>query len=466
MPRQKQKKDQAGRRLPANEQSTSQMKKKKRHKEKATRHWNFLARFKRSKTTGSYEKKPKKAKKPLINWGEFFRYVNQPILITSLILLVIGVVMVLTASSYIVINSGGHNVAQFALKQGLFVMVGMAPVFFLYPIKTSVFRHRQLLRGAVIVLVLLLLIARFLFAPVNGAHGWIIVGPISIQPMEFVKPIIVLLWADYYACYTRDIQRRGFFKTLWAHPMVPMMTLLFFALTMIMPDFGGLLILGSIWVMMSLASGVDPKNTVKIIAAVVALYFVMVAVLSVFDLSHLNNLSYVVRRFTAFVNPFADERGTGLQLANSYYALGRGGIIGVGAGNSIQKMGYLPEAHNDFIMAIVGEEFGLMGILLILALYYFLTLYLFNKALKVRTTYHQLILIGVASYFLIQSLVNLGAVTGMLPITGVTFPFISYGGSSVLTTCVMLGIVLAALRTDYKQRERYQLEALPKTKSV
>lgn len=412
-----------------------------------------------TKKPAAGSKQTGKRKKPHFQWqlGAFLRYVNQPILIVSLILLVTGIVMVLTASSYMVINSGGHNVAQFALRQGVFCLLGMVPLLGLYPIKTEIFRHHTLLRIAVVLLVLLLLVARFLFAPVNGAHGWITLGPVSLQPMEFVKPLLILLWADYYATHALAIQRRGFFQTLWGHPLVPALTLLFFALTMIMPDFGGLLILGSIWVMMSLSSGVNPRNALKLFGAVVALYVVMVAILSVFDLSHLNQLSYVVRRFTAFVNPFADERGTGLQLANSYYALGRGGIVGVGAGNSIQKMGYLPEAHNDFIMAIVGEEFGLMGILLILSLYYFLTFYLFNRALNMRTPHHQFILIGIASYFLVQSFVNLGAVSGMLPITGVTFPFISYGGSSILVTCIMLGLALAVLRTDYKQREAHRL---------
>ncbi|MDO4680620.1 MAG: FtsW/RodA/SpoVE family cell cycle protein [Aerococcus sp.] len=378
-------------------------------------------------------------------------------MIVSFILLMTGILMVFTASSYIVINSGGHNVAQYAIRQAAFCLVGMVPLFGLYPLKTALFRNHQLLQIAVAILVILLLVARFLFAPVNGAHGWITLGPISIQPMEFVKPIIVLLWADYYTLHGATIQRIGFFKTLWQHPLVPAMTGLFFLLTVMMPDFGGLLILGSIWGMMSLASGVSPKYTLRLLGAVVVLYLVMVTILSVFDLSHLNQLSYVVRRFTAFVNPFADERGTGLQLVNSYYALGRGGIVGVGAGNSIQKMGYLPEAHNDFIMAIVGEEFGLMGIVLILALYYFLTFYLFNKAVKMKHGYHQLVLVGIASYFLVQSFVNLGAVTGLLPITGVTFPFISYGGSSILVTMIMLGLALAVLRTDYKQEQKQLL---------
>ena len=222
------------------------------------------------------------------------------------------------------------------------------------------------------------------------------------------------------------------------------------ALVFFFPDVGGVLILGSLFVILLLNSGLTLKWLTKAVLTAVVVYISVVIVLNLFDLSHIDN--YQVARFTSFINPFADAQDTGMQLVYGYYALSNGGILGRGAGNSIQKLGYLPEAHNDFIMAIIGEEFGLWGILLVLTLYFGLVIYIFHKAIKMRRTFDQAVLVGVGSYFLIQAFVNLGGVLGLIPLTGVTFPFISYGGSSLLVTSIMIGIALSVIASDQAWR--------------
>ncbi|MFV8815799.1 FtsW/RodA/SpoVE family cell cycle protein, partial [Aerococcus urinaeequi] len=222
------------------------------------------------------------------------------------------------------------------------------------------------------------------------------------------------------------------------------------------PDVGGVLILGSLFVILLLNSGLTLKWLTKAVLSAIVVYISVVIILNLFDLSHIDN--YQIARFTSFINPFADAQDTGLQLVYGYYALSNGGILGRGAGNSIQKLGYLPEAHNDFIMAIIGEEFGLWGVMLVLVLYFSLVVYIFHKAIKMRRIFDQTVLVGVGSYFLIQAFVNLGGVLGLIPLTGVTFPFMSYGGSSLLVTSIMTGIALSVIASDRSWRRSLQMK--------
>ncbi|MDN6626673.1 MAG: FtsW/RodA/SpoVE family cell cycle protein, partial [Pisciglobus halotolerans] len=151
---------------------------------------------------------------------------------------------------------------------------------------------------------------------------------------------------------------------------------------------------------------------------------------------------YQYNRFLAFWDPFELSQSSGMQLVNSYYALSQGGIGGVGAGGSIQKTGYLPEPYTDFIISILGEEFGLVGVLVVLSLIVFLILRIYLIGIRTQDPFGSLVCIGIATMFLIQSSINLGGVLGMLPITGVTFPFVSYGGSSTIVLACAIGLVL------------------------
>ena len=374
------------------------------------------------------------------------------ILILYGLLLTIGLLMVTTASSYLA-TSSGQATYYYLVRQAGFAVVGLFAIFLIYIIKPEIWRHQRF-QKLMYVGVTVLLVFTFIFGEtINGAQGWIGVGAFSIQPVEFAKPALVLLVANFLA--KDEVQNtiaevNSPFKLIAQYKKEAAAIGIWLALVFFFPDVGGVLILGSLFVILLLNSGLTLKWLTKAVLTAVVVYISVVIVLNLFDLSHIDN--YQVARFTSFINPFADTQDTGMQLVYGYYALSNGGILGRGAGNSIQKLGYLPEAHNDFIMAIIGEEFGLWGILLVLTLYFGLVIYIFHKAIKMRRTFDQAVLVGVGSYFLIQAFVNLGGVLGLIPLTGVTFPFMSYGGSSLLVTSIMIGIALSVIASDQAWR--------------
>lgn len=374
------------------------------------------------------------------------------ILILYGLLLTIGLLMVTTASSYLA-TSSDQATYYYLVRQAGFAGVGLFAIFLIYIIKPEIWRHQRF-QKLMYVGVTVLLVFTFIFGEtINGAQGWIGVGAFSIQPVEFAKPALVLLVANFLA--KDEVQKaiaevNSPFKLITQYKKEAAAIGIWLALVFFFPDVGGVLILGSLFVILLLNSGLTLKWLTKAVLAAIVVYISVVIVLNLFDLSHIDN--YQIARFTSFINPFADAQDTGLQLVYGYYALSNGGIFGRGAGNSIQKLGYLPEAHNDFIMAIIGEEFGLWGVMLVLVLYFALVVYIFHRAIKMRRIFDQTVLVGVGSYFLIQAFVNLGGVLGLIPLTGVTFPFMSYGGSSLLVTSMMIGIALSVIASDRSWR--------------
>ena len=165
-----------------------------------------------------------------------------------------------------------------------------------------------------------------------------------------------------------------------------------------------------------------------------------------------SSITYVNKRFVAFANPFQDTGDSGHQMINGYYAMSNGGWFGRGLGNSIEKKGYLPEAHTDFVFAIVIEELGLIGAMIILGLIFFLIMRIFMVGISAKDPFNSMMAIGVAGMFFAQIFVNIGGISGLIPSTGVTFPFLSQGGNSLLTLSVGVGFVLN-ISADEKRRE-------------
>ncbi|MFV8252812.1 FtsW/RodA/SpoVE family cell cycle protein [Aerococcus urinaeequi] len=380
------------------------------------------------------------------------------ILILYGLLLTIGLLMVTTASSYLA-TSSGQATYYYLVRQAGFAVVGLAAVILIYITKPKMWRHRHV-QKLMYVGVTVLLVFTFIFGEtINGAQGWIGVGAFSIQPVEFAKPALVILVANFLA--KDEVQKtiaeiNSPFKLIAQYKKEVAAIGIWLLLVLFFPDVGGVLILGSLFVILLLNSGLTLKWLTKAVIAGIVVYISVVIIFNLFDLSHIDN--YQIARFTSFINPFADAQDTGLQLVYGYYALSNGGILGRGAGNSIQKLGYLPEAHNDFIMAIIGEEFGLWGVMLVLVLYFALVVYIFHRAIKMRRIFDQTVLVGIGSYFLIQAFVNLGGVLGLIPLTGVTFPFMSYGGSSLLVTSIMTGIALSVIASDRSWRRSLQMK--------
>jgi cell division protein FtsW len=276
---------------------------------------------------------------------------------------------------------------------------------------------------------------------VNGSQRWLPLGPFTLQPSEFAKAALVLYLAGYM------VRREHEVKHEWQGFLKPMAVL--FAVTlllMIEPDFGATVIVaGAVFGMLFLA-GVKLGHFLLVLAGALSALLVLVV-----------SEPYRVKRLTAYTDPWADPYDTGFQLTQSLIAFGRGEWFGVGLGNSVQKLFYLPEAHTDFVFSIWAEETGFVGALSVIALYVLLIgriMWLGRRALILGNPFGAYLCYGVALIFSGQAFVNMGVSSGLLPTKGLTLPFVSYGGSSLIVSCVMLALVLRVERELRDTRRR------------
>lgn len=391
---------------------------------------------------------------------EKLRRLDPWILIPYLLLVVIGIIMVYSASSGELIASN-LSPTMYLKRQAIFAVVGLigAALTYIFP------AHFWYSKGTVMIAVIstlgLLLLLRLIShfnpsAAQNGAVGWINVGPFNIQPVEIAKLTLVLYFAYILGRREKKLinKRPG---QVFAAPLA--LTAVFIFLTLIQPDLGGALILAFITVVLIGASGVAWWFTVVGGAGILALFGVLVNFIG-----HLNKSSFFLKvsglklyqldRFRSFLHPFQLEQHGGAQLVNSYYAINNGGWFGRGLGNSIQKLGYLPEPYTDFILSITAEELGIVGATLILILLGILIVRSLLIGMHSRNTYHMLVCYGVSAILFVQTFINVGGLLGLIPITGVTLPFISYGGSSIIILSICMGLVLNISATEKRKREK------------
>ncbi len=376
------------------------------------------------------------------------------IFLPYIILCILGVIMVYSASANIGIQNGGSP-KSYLIKQVIFVLVSLGLVFGTTALNLKKIRNQRLLHflGYLFVAVLFGLLA--VGKTVNGAAGWIPIGGINIQPAEFAKFYLIILIADAIAKDQDEltISTAKWWQTL-RYPLI--IVLMILVLILLQPDVGGAAINFTIVFAMLIASGFSWKRGVTYLLALVGSAYAILMFILV-PLSESGRIhSYQLSRITAFVDPFKHATGVGQQLVNSFYAISNGGLFGSGLGNSIQKTGYLPEPNTDFIMAILTEELGAFTTIVVMAV---LALIIFRTVLigiRSSSAYQSLICYGVATYLTIQALFNMGGVVGLLPITGVTFPFISYGGSSMMTLALCIGMVLNISGRQRLERINYQ----------
>lgn len=367
------------------------------------------------------------------------KYLDYWLAVPYLVLSLLGIVMVYSASADIG-NQNGGSPTSYLIKQSLYVILGLIIVSFMLAMNLEKLRHPTLLRGlsylALGSLAALLLVGK----TVNGAVGWFHFGPISLQPAEFVKFYLIIWMANTITNRQDELATEGWWATMW-QPIVT--SALIIGLIFIQPDLGGAAINASIVVVLLFASGFNWKLSTGLMSGgLIAIVVVFIPLLVKLSETRMAQGSYQLQRMVAFKNPFVHSQGVGQQLVNSYYALSNGGIFGVGWGNSIQKTGYLPEPNTDFIMAILAEELGLLVALGVIALLFLMITRIVLVGVRSNSTYYALVCYGAATYLTVQTFFNIGGVLGLLPITGVTFPFISYGGSSTWTLALVMGIVL------------------------
>lgn len=374
------------------------------------------------------------------------------LIIAIVLLSLFGLVMVYSASMASAVQRYHVPSDYFYQKQKLYLIAsGLIFIFIaLFPYK--IMKSTKFLLPMV-GLSILGLLGLFVFGQVRGnAQSWYDFGFISIQPAEFVKISLIIYLSAVYA-------KKQAYINKFNHGVLPPLAYLVIVLGLIafQPDFGTALIIGLIAGTIILSSGMNIKNITKLVLLGMILISPVFLVLQdeIFSEKRLE-------RFQVLSNPFEDELDSGFHLANSYIAIGSGGVNGLGLGKSVQKLGYLPESHTDFIMAVIAEELGVWGVSFVILTLAYIVLRGIYLGLRCKDPFGSLLAIGISSMIGIQSFINLAGVSGVMPLTGVPLPFVSYGGSSLLQLAIAAGILVNVsmfVKYENKYKQKHQEKA-------
>lgn len=360
-------------------------------------------------------------------------FYDRQLVILALSLVAIGLIMVASAS----IPEGialQNDPMMFVKRHGVFAVAALILGAIVLMLPLSFWQHNsgRFLLLAIILLIAVLIVGR----SVNGAVRWIGVGPINIQPAEFAKFALFAYLSSYLVRRQQEVQEtlKGFFK-----PLIVLFVLA--TLLLAQPDLGSVVVMMVTTVGLLFLAGAKLGQFIAILITGVSAVILLIVV-----------EPYRMRRVTSFLDPWQDPFGSGYQLTQSLMAFGRGGWFGQGLGNSVQKLEYLPEAHTDFVFAILAEEAGFFGVMVVLGLLLWLAmkaLLIGKKALQHDQLYSGYLAMSIGIWFSFQTAVNIGAAAGILPTKGLTLPLVSYGGSSLLMMALAVGILV---RIDYEFR--------------
>ena len=375
----------------------------------------------------------------LMNPAQITRELDPLLMWSAIALLLIGMVMVYSASIAIAEGSRftGFQSHYFLARHALFLGVGVAGGLLAFQFTMRQWQQFApwmfLLGVALLVLVLIPGIGR----EVNGAQRWIPLGPVSLQPSELMKVFAVLYAADYTV---RKLPDMGSFR----RGVLPMAGVIVFAgfLLLMQPDFGAFVVISVIAFGVLFLGGINLR-VFAVLATLAVIGFVVLIMIS----------PYRLERMLGFLDPWQDPFGRGYQLSHSLMAFGRGEWFGVGLGGSVEKLFYLPEAHTDFLLAVIAEELGFAGVICIIVLFAVLVHRAFSigrDAINFERYFSGLVAMGLGLWFGVQSLINMGVNMGLLPTKGLTLPFMSFGGSALVANCLAFAILL---RVDWENRQ-------------
>ncbi|MFO7965025.1 MAG: putative lipid II flippase FtsW [Desulfobacterales bacterium] len=362
-------------------------------------------------------------KKETVN-DEAFKY-DVALLFPVLFLVGIGIVMVYSASSALALKTYGSDL-YFLKKQAVFAVFGF---FALMMCRHIHYRTYRILAYPILMAAIVFLAAvkiPGLGHAAGGAERWLRIGGVTFQPSEFAKPALVIYFA-YSMSKKADLMQR-FSIGLFPHLLVFGLMSVFM---LIQPDFGSVVILAMItWIMLF----VGGARVLHLSASLLALSPIAVAAVLM--------APYRFKRLLSFLNPWAYQTDEGYQIVHSLMAFGTGGLCGTGIGKGYQKLFYLPEPHTDFIFSVIGEELGLAGVLFILGLYVIIFIRGIRIALETPDTFGSLLATGLTAVLGLQVCINMGVALGLLPTKGLTLPFLSYGGSSLIFSMASAGILM------------------------
>ncbi|HUJ74540.1 MAG TPA: putative lipid II flippase FtsW [bacterium] len=347
------------------------------------------------------------------------------LLLTTVLLLLVGTMIIFSASSSLSDREFGGSL-YFLRHHLLHVASGLAAMVLGMRVPLAWWRRSI---PAALLLCFLLLVA--VLVPgighaVGGARRWFRLGGVSIQPTELLKPALIAFLAGYLD--RKQEQVRDFLRG-----MVPGLIVMgaFLLLVLLQPDFGSVVLITVTLLLMIFVGGAKPQH---ILASVAGLGLVGVYLMV--------SRAYRMKRLLAFLNPWDDRLNTGFQIVQSYLAFGNGGVLGVGLGDSRQKMFFLPDAHTDFIFSILGEELGLIGVVCVVLLFACFLWRGYRASLAARDDFARYLAYGITTLLALQVVLNLAVVMGLLPTKGLPLPLISYGGSSLVLTLFMTGLLL------------------------
>ena len=364
--------------------------------------------------------------------------VDLSLLWTVVLLLAIGLVMVYSASIAMAEaeKMTGYRMYYFLQRHAIFLLLGVVAALVAYQVPIAIWQKFApalfILGGFLLVIVLIPGIGKV----VNGSRRWISLVFMTMQPSELMKLFAVLYAADYTvrkAAFMQDF-KKGF---------LPMLSVMVFMAALLLrePDFGALVVITSIAMAILFLGGLNWR----IFASLIGLLAVAFAALII-------SSPYRLQRIVGFMDPWADAYGKGYQLSHSLIAFGRGEWFGVGLGGSVEKLFYLPEAHTDFLLAVIGEELGFVGVSVVIALFAFLIYRAFmvgREAMMREKYYAALVAQGIGVWFAVQAFINMGVNVGLLPTKGLTLPLLSHGGTGLIVNCVAIAVLL---RVDAENR--------------
>ena len=346
-------------------------------------------------------------------------------LISVFLLSIIGLFMIYSASS-IWANYKYNDSFHYAKLQLIYLIISYIALYIVYKIDYSFWKKKSNLILFICLILLIIVLIPGIGILKNGSRSWLSFGIISMQPSEFTKLGLIIFLAKYLSNNQNNMKyiTKG---------ILPILLVILFMLFFIMlePDFGSAFVIALTLIIIIFASGA--KLSFFTLGGLIGLLGITILIIIA---------PYRLQRIFAFLNPWSDPLGSGYQIIQSLYAIGPAGIFGLGFGNSIQKQFYLPEPQNDFIFAIIAEEFGIVGVIIIVLLFIFICYLIFKISMKQNDLFKKYLSFGLGIQIIIQALLNMCVVVGLIPVTGVTLPFLSYGGSSLLVSMVSIGIIL------------------------
>lgn len=384
------------------------------------------------------------------------------LLILTLLLVGFGLIMVFSSSSSLTVFTRKFGYDPFYFSKRQLAFAGVGTFVMLVAMNINYKKFKKLVIPVFFLTMILLILVVILGTATNGASSWFNLGKLGIQPTELAKIATIVYLAALITKKGERIRqwKGGFFPVLIIVGIVA-------GLIMLQPDLGSTLILVATCGLVIYAGGASLKHITACISLVALGLALTIGVGSLFGSSgsvaeDSTGSNYKMGRIEAFLDPFKDQSGTGYNLVQSLIAIGQGGITGAGYGQGIQKLHYLPNPYNDFIFSVIGEEFGFIGTSIFLLLYLYFIWRGIIVSLRCPDPFGTLTGIGIMGLIAIQAFINIGGVTNTIPITGVTLPFISYGGSSLVVMMLAMGIMLSISRESNRPDKEEHVKSVVK----